>query len=88
MAYKAHTLFIFVVSIATVITSSTYAWKYASADFDGAMFTSTIALQFVGLIYTLIVTISNRHQIRKIFVELSSIYNARKFDNILKSGYK
>lgn len=73
-AYICHTLAVLIISLVSITISSANCVKRISINFDGAVFAFMVTIAEFGMIYFMIITILQRHQIDCIFTDLSIIY--------------
>lgn len=77
--YIAHTLVVLISNVASCVSSLVYCLKFISTDFDSATFAFMCTIGIFGVIFFMITAISMRHQIEKIFTNLTTIYKSCKW---------
>lgn len=81
-SYIAFTLVALLALVFSVAASFAFCWKFTSCDFNGSVYALMTAIVTFGMVLSLLVAILMRHQIGSIFVKLSTIYRARKFNEL------
>lgn len=77
-SYFICTLLSFLINLSAMISSSCFAWKYASIDLKESLYAAFQLAPEICIIYVVVTAMVFRHQIAELFEDLSTICDASK----------